>query len=147
MAEILEPLKEDDKMLAALMYPFWYVVSWMILASDRKREPFLRFHALQSLVFGGAATVGFVIFSFAIYIVFKVLSWLPFMRSTSPVVGIIFVLFFITWIIALFALAGLCLYYASRTAKGEVFKIFYLGNLVEQWMVSEPSQPYDETRL
>jgi uncharacterized membrane protein len=147
MAEILEPLNEDDKMLAALMYPFWFVVSWMILVSDKKRDPFLRFHALQSLVFGGAASLGFVVFTFLIFLVFKVLSWLPFMRSTSPAVGVIFVLFFIAWIIALFAIAGLFLYYASRTSKGQVFKIFYLGNLVEQWMANEPPQPDDDSQL
>jgi uncharacterized membrane protein len=145
MPEILEPFNEEDKMLAALMYPFWFVVSWMVLLSAKKQEPFLRFHALQSLVFGGATAIGYVIFTFVVYLIFKVLSLLPFMRSTSPVVGLVFMLFFIVWIIGLLALAGLCLYYASLAAKGEVFKIFYLGNLVEQWMVNASPETSEES--
>ncbi|MFH1453112.1 MAG: hypothetical protein ABIH00_03930, partial [Armatimonadota bacterium] len=57
MLEILPPINEEDKFIAALSYPFWFVVSWLILITDKKKEPFLFCHAYQSLFLGLFLTV------------------------------------------------------------------------------------------
>lgn len=68
--EILPPLSEDDKMLAGLCYPFWFLFSPYVLYSEKKKELFLYFHSLQGLYYGALST-GFMLITFLfIYLVF-----------------------------------------------------------------------------
>lgn len=55
--EVLPPLTTEDKMLSGLCYPFWMAVPWFVLASPKREDPFLCFHALQGLALGVAGTV------------------------------------------------------------------------------------------
>ena len=56
--EIEEPLEEifsydissDDKLWAALSYPIAFVGIMALLMEDKKERPFIRFHAVQSIV-------------------------------------------------------------------------------------------------
>lgn len=53
--------EQNDKVVAALGYIFAPVVALVILFTDMKSRPFLKYHAYQSLVFGVAAIVGYAI--------------------------------------------------------------------------------------
>lgn len=53
--------EQNDKVIAALGYIFAPVVSALILLTDMKNRPFLKYHAYQSLVFGIALIVAYSI--------------------------------------------------------------------------------------
>jgi uncharacterized membrane protein len=48
----VQPQEENDKLIAAGAYVFWLLIGIVILVTDLKNKPFLRFHAYQSITFG-----------------------------------------------------------------------------------------------
>lgn len=42
-------ITSDDKLWAALGYPIWPIALIMLLIEEKKRRPFIKFHAVQSL--------------------------------------------------------------------------------------------------
>ncbi len=76
--------------MAALAYPFWYLVFPLIyMTPDKRHDPFLRHHAYHALFLGlglwvggvllhtGLALIGkiFVLFSLLLYPLVKLVSW------------------------------------------------------------------------
>lgn len=59
----LQPTEDNDKLMAALAYVFPILMSIIILVTDMKNKPFLKYHAYQSLVLGIALTIGWIIAS------------------------------------------------------------------------------------
>lgn len=55
--KLLPPLEPQDSMLAGMAYPFWFAISPYLLLGQKKQEPFVRFHAMQSVVVGSIATM------------------------------------------------------------------------------------------
>lgn len=45
-----EEITSDDKLWAAIGYPIWVLPIVVLLMEDKKNRPFLRFHAVQSLI-------------------------------------------------------------------------------------------------
>ncbi len=43
------PSEANDKLLAALSYPIGFIISLIILLTDMKARPFMKYHAIQSL--------------------------------------------------------------------------------------------------
>lgn len=60
----LQPQADNDKIIAALAYIFAPILSIIILVTDMKNKPFLKYHAYQSLIFGLALVVVYVILTF-----------------------------------------------------------------------------------
>lgn len=60
----LQPQEDSDKIVAALSYIFAPILSVIILVTDMKNKPFLKYHAYQSLTFGIALIIGWTIASF-----------------------------------------------------------------------------------
>ncbi len=60
----LQPQEDNDKIIAALSYIFVVIVSVIVLATDMKNKPFLKYHAYQSLVFGLAIWILPIVLSF-----------------------------------------------------------------------------------
>ncbi len=48
----LRPQEDNDKIMAALCYFLIVIMSVVILATDMKNKPFLKYHAYQSLTLG-----------------------------------------------------------------------------------------------
>jgi uncharacterized membrane protein len=66
----LQPQEDNDKILAAVSYIISPLMSIIILVTDMKNKPFLKYHAYQSLVFGIALIIGWTLASFlAVFIV------------------------------------------------------------------------------
>jgi uncharacterized protein len=42
-------ITSDDKLWAALGYPIWPIALIMLLMEEKKKRPFIKFHAIQSL--------------------------------------------------------------------------------------------------
>jgi len=59
----LQPQEDNDKLVATLSYVFPILASLIILVTDMKNKPFLKYHAYQSLVLGIALTIGWIIAS------------------------------------------------------------------------------------
>lgn len=62
----LQPQEDNDKILAALAYIFAPIISIIILVTDMKNKPFLKYHAYQSLVVGIALVVLYTILGITI---------------------------------------------------------------------------------
>jgi uncharacterized membrane protein len=53
----LQPQEENDKILAAIAYIFTPIMSIVVLVTDMKNKPFLKYHAYQSLTVGIALII------------------------------------------------------------------------------------------
>jgi uncharacterized membrane protein len=63
----LGPQDDNDKIVAALSYLFVVLVSIVVLVTDMKNKPFLKYHAYQSLVFGIAIWILPTVLSFVFF--------------------------------------------------------------------------------
>ena len=96
-----------------------YVLGWitgLIFILVEQKDEFVRFHAMQSIVVFGAATVVMIAFGF--------LTWLPF-------IGILF--------LVIESLAGLCLFVLwillmVRAYQGVRYKLPWAGDWAERYM-------------
>ncbi len=106
----------NDRLLAALGYPFWIVALICLFLEGPKDRPFTRYHAIQALGANAAAWV--VIMVIAIF--YCVVS------SVSGFIGcLLFPVFFVPWF--------LLLYYAYLVySKGEYVEIPVLTDLMTQ---------------
>ena len=137
--EILPPLSEDDKMLSGLCYPLWFLACPYVLLTEKKKELFLYFHALQGLIYG-AGTTTFTFFSVLfVYMVF-------FFRNPKQVVNpdakfetemafstvSVFILLGIFFLVVLLLL--LTLYFGWKASTGKVFRFPVIGGLAYDTM-------------
>ena len=56
-APMSSDITSDDKIWAALGYPIWPIAVIMLLIEEKKVRPFIKFHAVQSLVFNAAIAI------------------------------------------------------------------------------------------
>lgn len=127
MLEILPPLNEEDKFIAALSYPFWFVVSWLVLITEKKKEPFLFCHAFMSLFLGLAFTAVNVIIFIIATIFFSLTA--PLANLFTSVILLFVVLALIIVILAEF---GVLFYLAYMASLGKIIKLPYINEYVEK---------------
>ena len=60
-SQSLQPQEDNDKIIAALAYIFCPVLGIIVLVTDMKNKPFLKYHAYQSIVVGIALVVLYTI--------------------------------------------------------------------------------------
>lgn len=146
--KILPPLQEEDNMIAALSYPFWFVVSWLVLLSHKKEEPFVKFHAIQSLLFGIFISFASLLLIAVLWGVFQLVPSIGKMLSGEVWKGymwkglffiIILTIFYFIFIVG----CVIVYYYAYRAYKGDYFKIPIIGNMIEnryfKYLIDEES--------
>lgn len=127
MLEILPPLNEEDKFIAALSYPFWFVVSWLVLITDKKKEPFLYCHAFMSLFLGLAFTVANII------IIIIAVFFFAFTTSLANIFTSVILLFVVlVLIIIILAEFGILFYLAYMASLGKIVKLPYISGYVEK---------------
>ena len=76
-------ITSDDKLWAALGYPIFIIALIMLFMEDKKKRPFIKFHAVQSLaanvvLWVAATLISLVTFGFGALcfpVVFLVLIW------------------------------------------------------------------------
>ena len=95
-----------------------YVLGWitgLIFFLIEEKDEFIRFHAMQSIIFFGAVT--------AVMIVFGILEWIPFIGILFTVITALVGLFaFVMWIILM-----------VKAYQGERFKLPIAGDLAEKY--------------
>ncbi len=50
-------ITSDDRLWAALGYPIWIVALILLLIEEKQKRPFIKFHAVQSLVLNAAIVI------------------------------------------------------------------------------------------
>ena len=87
----LQPQEDNDKIMAALSYILIVIMSVVILATDMKNKPFLKYHAYQSLTLGIALFVVYIILSITVVglcvapLLFLVQLWYGYQAYTKGV--------------------------------------------------------------
>jgi uncharacterized membrane protein len=109
-----EQITDNDKLLAAVSYIFWPLAVIILLSETNKERPFQRYHAIQALGFGVAATAVYAVFGCFYGIIVAIASAIAdFLGSilsclTAPI-----------WLIPV----ALAFWFAYRAYQGEKFEI------------------------
>jgi len=74
--EAAEQVTDDDKLWALLSWLFWPIAIIVLLMEDKKQRPFIKYHAVQSLVLGVIAGILTGVLSFIIVGCFVGFAWL-----------------------------------------------------------------------
>jgi uncharacterized membrane protein len=107
-------------MLAGLSYPFWFVVVPFVMFSARREEPFVQFHARQSLWLGLGSLLTTVVGAFLCW------AFMAVMPSGS-VSGLLGVGAFVgLWLVFLF-LFFLFFFLGYRASAGEFYRLPVVG--------------------
>lgn len=126
----------DPKIAAAISYIWIVGVIFFILEKENK---FVRFHALQSILFGVANSIIMIILGFLAFVLTLAFGIGGTMVGggmeslASLLVGLIWLLF---WLIFLLMFAGL-IFAAVKAYQGQKFKLPIIGNIAEN-MVNKP---------
>lgn len=95
------PLVAEDRLLAALAYPFWYLAFPIFLLAPRfQQRPFIKYHVYQGLALGltvlwggitlwtTAAVLGkFGLFGLLLYPFLKLAEWAAFLTTCYAAIG------------------------------------------------------------
>ena len=120
----------DPKIAAAISYIWIVGVIFFILEKENK---FVRFHALQSILFGVANSIIMIllgILAFVLTFVFGIGGAMvggAMQNLVSLLIGLIWLLF---WVIGLLMFAGL-IFAAVKAYQGQKFKLPIIGNIAE----------------
>ena len=116
----------DGNVAAALGYPIGIIA--LILIFIEKDNKFVRFHAIQSLLWGLLMTIAI----FVIAIVGTIIALVAGAASGTLgwIVGIIVMLLYFAWLVA--CLGGM-IYSAVKAYGNEKFKLPVVGNFAEKW--------------
>jgi len=55
--QVSPEITSDDKLWAALSYPFWFIPIIIYFMDDKKARPFIMAHAVQALIFGAVLSI------------------------------------------------------------------------------------------
>lgn len=119
-------------MLAGLPYVLWPIGSIFILASRKREDPFLVYHAVQALLTGALLLAGSLVLILGMFITFRVMpgssSYLPAVFSLGVILGgsglamtILFAALFLGW----------------RATEGEMLRIPLIGDFAEEKMLDQ----------
>lgn len=101
----------NEKMMGAVAYLGWWVTGLVLIFTEKKNS-FIRFHAMQSVVLFGGITLLFVIFG-----IVPIIGWIIGI-IISP---IIWMAAFVLWLVLMW-----------KAYNGEKYKLPYLGDIAEK---------------
>ena len=125
----------DPKVAAALSYIWIVGIIFFIIEKENK---FVRFHALQSIIFGVANSIVMGVLAVVAIILTFVFSIGAAAAATSGGGGIATLISLLVWLIWLiFWLVGLAMfggliYAAVKAYQGHTFKLPFIGNMAEK---------------
>jgi uncharacterized membrane protein len=110
-------ITDNDKLMAALSYPFPILAIVILLVADMKNRPFQRYHAVQAL---GVNVALWVVMTVLWLILWAITSWLV-SNVCSSTVGVL-------WL--------LTLYFAYEAYQGKYFEVPYLTEFMrnQNWL-------------
>jgi uncharacterized membrane protein len=140
--QLIPPLTEDEKMIAGSCYLLWPVVSPWVLLSQKKDNPFLLFHALQSIYLGGVTTVVSIISMLLMYLIF-------FNRNVSNIAqetpnierqlscGVVSIMVFTIFLLGLSGIIFFLMWMGGKASAGKVLKLPIIGQIAYEITVSK----------
>lgn len=129
MAVILPPYHEDDRMLSGLAYPLWPFICPIILLGEKKKEPFVHFHAIQALAVGVLSLGAAIVISI---VTFLLLWLLP--SSFVTFSGFVGLTVFLVVTFAFFFWFAVIIYIAWQASSGNFLRLPFLGQWAEEKM-------------
>ena len=130
----------DPKVAAALSYIWIVGIIFFILEKENR---FVRFHALQSILFGVANTIIMIVLAVVAFILTLVFSVGAAAAASGGGSGIaslvsllIWLIWLIFWLIGLAMFAGL-IFAAIKAYQGQTFKLPIIGNMAEKMVNKE----------
>jgi uncharacterized membrane protein len=109
MADISQDTRSQENLLGALCYFLGWVTGLILWFSVPKTRRFIRFHAMQS-----------IIFSVILMVVFLILARIPVIGWIIS--GLVGLLAFIIWIVLM-----------VKAYQGQTYKLPVIGDLADQW--------------
>ena len=116
----------DGNVTAAIGYIIGLLA--LVLIFIEKENKFVRFHALQSILWAATATIIIVALLIVGTIVGLVVATMS--ETLAWIIGGILALLYIGWFIGLF---GGLIYGAVKSYGGSMTKLPFVGNLAEKW--------------
>ncbi len=115
--------------IAALLSYVWIPVTSIAFYLIEKNSNFVRFHAMQSLLFGISATVLCIVLMIVLMITTGILS------AVSTTIGSIFgIISMLVWLGIGLALLGGWLFSMFKAYQNQTFKLPVIGNLAEKFV-------------
>jgi uncharacterized membrane protein len=115
----------DGNVAAALGYPIGIIA--IICLVMEKENRFVKFHALQSILYHVAAAITFVAIVMVLAILMIVLSMISHtLAALSSLLWLLYLLVVIAYVIGL-------IYTAVKAYNGEKYMLPVVGNLAEKW--------------
>ncbi len=115
----------DGNVTALLGYIVGIVA--LILVFIEKENKFVRFHAIQSVIFH----IGTFVLIFAVWIVGGIVAAV--LGQVSSIFGIIGILIYLLGLLLWLGWLGGMIYGAIKSFQGQMFKYPIFGNLAEKW--------------
>lgn len=125
------PIDLDDLMWAAACYVFGPFLCVPLLLSRKREVPYIVFHALQALFAGIMGVVVLLGFSLVLWMVFNFVVVPGSMIVATVQVGLLGI-----WLLAGLAMFVVFAACAFRAGRGEIFKLFLCGDMVENRVLS-----------
>jgi uncharacterized membrane protein len=143
--QIIPPLSDDDKMVAGMCYPAWFAASPWVLLSDRKNEPFLYFHALQSVFLGAATTILSIISLLLMYLLFFHGSLKSLSNQTPDLqrqmgCGLVSIMVFTVFLLVVMGIFFFQLWLGGKASSGSLFKLPLIGQLSYEFVTKKLSE-------
>jgi len=101
----------NEKIMGAVAYLGWWVTGVILLLVEKKNQ-YVRFHAMQSIMVFGAMTLLYIVLG-----IIPILGWLVAL-ILSPIIGIAA---FVLWLVLMW-----------KAYSGEKYKLPYFGDLAEK---------------
>ncbi len=108
-------MEDREKMVSFIAYFFGWV-SGLIIYLTEKKSQYIRFNAMQSIIFSGLWTV--------ISIFLRILHFIPVLGNILSLIlyPLVYLIFFVIWIILL-----------VKSFQGEYFKLPLIGDYAEKY--------------
>ena len=117
----------DENVAAALTYAFGWITGAAFLLLEPGNK-FVRFHALQSVLWSVGVTIGIVVVAVIGTILAIALSAVS--STVGTLVGFLIMLVYLVLFLALF---GGMVFAAYKAYSGEMFKLPLVGSMAEKW--------------
>jgi len=121
---MVETKKNDDNLMAAVAYLLGVLTGIVVYIMYKdKGNKFVLFHAMQSMILGGALIV-----------CIPILGILGLILGMIPVIGwIIGIVMMLVWFVVMLGMFGLWIFLMYKAYSGEKFKLPIIGNFAEKY--------------
>ncbi len=116
----------DGNIAALIGYPIGILA--LVLIFIEKENKFVRFHALQSVLWSVGLTIAFIV----LMIVGSIIGIVVAMAS-STLAYLVWGIFALLYLVAIVAMFGGIIYGAIKAYGGEMTKLPIVGNMAEKW--------------